>query len=114
MQALGIDFRIRPVVRETLLPFSRGEEFPFEGSPVANRVTPPAPHFMKSLRVIPDICTPSTQRNGQSPDHHDVAHGKDPYHDQDRSNNQAWNPSSCERRKEEDEGDDRSQEDLDP
>ena len=58
MQALGIDFRILPVVREMLFPFSAG--VPSIGSPPAKMAIPPAPHLMKSLRLIPDISIPST------------------------------------------------------
>ncbi len=79
MQALGIDFRILPVVREMLLPFSAGA--PSIGSPPARTAIPAAPHLIKSLRLIPDISIPSTQGNGQSPDDHDASHGKDPDHD---------------------------------
>jgi hypothetical protein len=60
MQTLGIDFRIRPVVREILFPFSAGAGSPSSGSPVAKTAIPPALHLIKSLRLIPDIFIPST------------------------------------------------------
>ncbi len=80
MQTLGIDFRILPVVREILFPFSAGAGSPSIGSPVARAAIPPTLHLMKSLRLISDIHSPLTQWNAQSSDHHDASHGKDPDH----------------------------------
>jgi hypothetical protein len=58
IQALGIDFRILPVVLEILFPFSAGA--PSLGSPPAKMAIPPTPHLMKSLRLISDISISST------------------------------------------------------
>jgi len=82
MQALGIDFRILPVVRDTLFPFSNGAAAPSNGRPVAKKAIPPNPNLIKFLRLISDTGSPSTQWNAQSSDHHDVAHGEDSDHDQ--------------------------------
>jgi hypothetical protein len=62
MQALGIDFRILPVVLEMLFPFSAGA--PSIGNPPAKTAIPPTPHLMKSLRLIPDISFLSTEGEG--------------------------------------------------
>ena len=100
MHTLGIDFRIRPVVLETLLPFSRGAASPSGGSPVVRTTNPPTPHLINSLLLIPDIRSPSTQRDGQSANDHDATHGKDPDHDKNRGDHIDRNPAVCKWKKE--------------